>query len=375
MHYTPPSIPRLLDKRVQSHSLRTLKDNTKLTDFCSNDYLGLARSAALADRVLQQMSEYQDKNRLNGATGSRLISGNADWIEEIEYKMAQYFESETGLIFSSGYMANMGVWSSIPQRGDTVLYDELSHACIKDGIRLSLANRFPFKHNDLPDLQKKIQQSTGNIYIAIESIYSMDGDEAPIEEIVTLAKQYGAYIIIDEAHSTGIRALKGQGSVVEKALQSDIFIRVHTFGKAMGTHGAFVACSQIVKDYLINFSRPFIYTTAPAPHQLLSMYNGILYLESHTDLITNLNSKIDFFRKEIAKTDLHFIQSRSPIQAIMISGVEAVKKKAIYCQENGFDVRPILSPTVREGQERIRICLHTYNTDVEIKNLVQTLSK
>jgi 8-amino-7-oxononanoate synthase len=175
------------------------------------------------------MSEYQDKNRLNGATGSRLISGNADWIEEIEYKMAQYFESETGLIFSSGYMANMGVWSSIPQRGDTVLYDELSHACIKDGIRLSLANRFPFKHNDLPDLQKKIQQSTGNIYIAIESIYSMDGDEAPIEEIVTLAKQYGAYIIIDEAHSTGIRALKGQGSVVEKALQSDIFISERLF--------------------------------------------------------------------------------------------------------------------------------------------------
>src|SRR4051812_47447788 len=198
-----------LQKRRDDHSFRTLKNIEGLIDFTSNDYLGLARSELLYHRIQNKVQTLDLKH--NGATGSRLLSGNSNYTEEVENKLAKIFNSEASLIFNSGYTANLAVLSSIPQKGDTILYDELAHACIKDGARLSLANRFSFRHNDLNDLEQKLNRCSGKIYIAVESIYSMDGDQCPLQDLVLLAEKYDVAIILDEAHSTGIFGKGGSG--------------------------------------------------------------------------------------------------------------------------------------------------------------------
>src|SRR6187551_3588959 len=200
MNILKSALARQLTLRESEGIRRFLKaDRQGLIDFTSNDYLGLARSQELSQAIAQKVNDGALK--LNGATGSRLLSGNSNYAEQIEKKLAGIFKSESTLLFNSGYVANLGVLSSLPQRGDTILYDELAHACMKDGARLSLAKRFNFRHNDLNDLEAKLKLASGKIFIAVESIYSMDGDQCPLKELVTLSEKYGAHIILDEAHS------------------------------------------------------------------------------------------------------------------------------------------------------------------------------
>ena len=366
------SIEYLLNKRKLQESLRSLQSEGPSIDFCSNDYLGLARNKDLQKKI-SALSQSSNQLHINGATGSRLISGNSTFTEELEAKLAEIFKSESALLFNSGYTANMGVLSSIPQKGETVLYDELSHASIKDGIRLSFAERFPFKHNNMDDLESKLKKSKGQVYIVVESIYSMDGDDCPLADVITVAKKYNALIIVDEAHSTGVFGDKGNGLCCKLKLEKDIFIRIHTFGKAMGVHGACVAGSSVVKDFLINFSRPFIYTTALPFHSVASIGTSFEFLSANISLQTDIVQKITAFNANTG--DINKIDSISPIQAVMVPGVENAKKVASILREEGFNVKPILAPTVKEGQERLRICLHTYNTDLEISNLTATLNK
>ena len=170
-----------LNNRKENNLFRELKKPTGLVDFCSNDYLGLARSAELFQQIFQRCQN--DEEKKNGATGSRLLSGNSNLAEEVERKLANLFKSETALILNSGYTANLAIFSSLPQRNDTILYDELAHASIKDGARLSLAKKFSFRHNDLNDLEGKLKKATGNTYVAVESVYSMDGDECPLTDL------------------------------------------------------------------------------------------------------------------------------------------------------------------------------------------------
>ncbi len=366
------TITQKLDQRIENNNLRKLPAENSLIDFCSNDYLGLSRSKELATLISQRFETFQAIH-LNGATGSRLISGNYGHYEALEKKLAGIHHSEAALLFNSGYSANLAVLSSLPQKGDTIIYDELSHACLKDGARLSFADRFSFRHNDLEDLKKKLAKAKGNIFIVIESIYSMDGDSAPLKEIAELASQFDACVIVDEAHSTGIHGKNGAGLVVELGLQDKIGIRIHTYGKAMGCHGACVAAPQYIIDYLVNFARPFIYTTGLPLHSILTIESAYSYLEQHTELTSALKAKIALFRNNLS-AELETVFSESPIQAVLVSGNDKVKQLAQKLKENGFDARPILSPTVKEGTERIRICLHSYNSDEEILGLVKLLN-
>ena len=309
---------------------------------------------------------------MNGATGSRLLTGNSIFTLSVENKLATIFKVEATLLFNSGYTANLAVLSSIPQKGDTILYDELSHACIKDGARLSLAKRYSFKHNDLDDLEKKIKISTGQLFIVVESIYSMDGDVCPLQEIASLAKKYNAVIILDEAHSTGVIGEGGSGLASLQGIEKEIDIRIHTFGKAMGVHGACVCGSQILIDYLINFARPFIYTTALPPHSVLSIACAFDYLADQPTLQTQLNKNITLFLEHTKKYTF-ISNNNSSIQSAIIPGNQSVKSAARKLLENGFDVRPILSPTVPAGKERLRICIHSFNTEEEIVKLCEIL--
>ena len=244
-----------LAERFNNASLRTLSLSGKnLRDFCSNDYLGFARSPELKRLIIGQLLE-EGPTFSVGSTGSRLISGNDDFIEQLESEVAAFHNAESSLIFNSGYDANIGIFSSIPQRGDTIILDELIHASIIDGARLSHASRFTFKHNDLLSLEEKLKAARGNIFIGIESIYSMDGDAAPISEIVALAHSYSAAVIVDEAHAIGIFGEQGKGMVSQSHLEDKIFARIVTFGKALGCHGAAVLCCSDTRKYLINFAR------------------------------------------------------------------------------------------------------------------------
>jgi 8-amino-7-oxononanoate synthase len=361
-----------LQKRKEENSFRRLTQSPNLIDFTSNDYLGLARSEELFELIKIKTESLPHRN---GATGSRLLSGNNSYTEEVEQNLASIFKSDAALIFNSGYAANQGVLSSIPQKGDTILYDELAHACIRDGARLSLASRFPFLHNNLINLEDRLKKAQGNIFIAVESIYSMDGDQCPLKELVELADKYRATIILDEAHSTGILGKNGAGYAASLGLQDKIPIRIYTFGKAMGVHGACVVGSKLLIDYLINFARTFIFTTAMAPHSIASIDCSFQYLSEHMELQKDLNDRIKIFTSEAEKIKIQKLPSKTQIQGVVIPGNENAKRIAAQLQESGFDVRPILSPTVAKGSERLRICLHTFNSASEITQLVQQLSK
>lgn len=359
---------RLADRKHKG-LLRMLPAENNLVDFTSNDYLGLARSDELYDRIRPTLSAGGSKN---GSTGSRLLSGNSSQAEELEEKLAGIFQSPSALIFNSGYSANVAVLSSIPQKGDTILYDDLAHASIKDGARLSLAKKYSFRHNDLEDLDRKIKKSEGRIFVVVESIYSMDGDECPLAELVNLSTKRGFSIVLDEAHSTGVRGPRGAGISVEKALHDKIDIRIYTFGKAMGACGACVAGSHQLRDYLVNFSRPFIYTTAPSPHTLTVIGCAFDFLAANMGLQQNLERKIAHFLK-LGSALPNRTPSSSAIQTFLIPGNENARAAAARLQKKGFDVRPILSPTVREGTERLRLCLHAFNSDSEITSLTEAL--
>ncbi len=360
-------IQNKLNERKATGTYRSLKPESGLIDFCSNDYLGFARSFEIRKRVDQYLKQ---TNYLNGSTGSRLLSGNTSLCEELEHDIARFHNAQAGLIFNSGYDANLGLFSCLPQRGDTIITDGLIHASIIDGARLSHANRYTFKHNDLNTLEDKLKHATGNCYIAVESVYSMDGDRAPLIEISALAGKYHAHLIVDEAHAVGVF---GKGLVNALNLQDKVFACVVTFGKALGTHGAAVLGNGLLKEYLINFSRSFIYTTAASFGQLAGIKIAYEFLAKSANEQELLKNNITAFKSHINIPGL--VQSDSAIQSIIIGGNKQTADIAALIRKAGFDARPILSPTVAVGTERLRICLHTFNTEAEITELANLLNK
>lgn len=358
----------MLDKlklRKTDFTFRSLQTKNDLYDFSSNDYLGFARSAELRQAIDEALKKHHQV--ANGATGSRLLSGNSLFAEELEEEIAGYHQAANGLIFNSGYTANSALFSCLPQKGDTIVYDEFIHASVIDGARLSFASRFKFSHNDLEDLEMKLKKSTGTCYVAVESIYSMDGDSADLIRIAALCTKYQAHLIVDEAHAFGVI---GTGLVDSLGIQQEVFARIVTFGKALGLHGAIVLGTDLLRDYLINFARPFIYTTALPFSQLLALQIAYKHLLSYLLTTSILQNKLSLLKANLPLQ--HQAKYKSNIGAIyclIISGnVEAIQFSRTL-QNKGFDVRPILSPTVSKGSERLRICIHTHNTDEEILEL------
>ena len=363
-----------INERKQADNFRALRVKHRLIDFYSNDYLGFARSNELSDRIDLEIRNQKSDVR-NGSTGSRLLSGNNDYVVEIEKQLAIFHDADCALIFNSGYDANLGVLASIPYKGATIFYDELVHASMHDGMRLSKAEKIAFKHNDVKDLETKLQQHSGLKFIAIEALYSMDGDEAALSEIVTLAKKYDAAIILDEAHSNGIIGAKGEGKAQLEQLHKDIFIRIHTFGEALGAHGAVVLCNSNTNDFLINYCRPFIFSTALPLHSLAAIKVAYEYLPNATIERKYLAENVSLFKQGFSNPkQFKLLQSKSPIQCLVKQGNGEIKEMAEKIQNAGFDVRAILPPTVPSGKERIRICLHCFNTQEEITGLTQTIN-
>ena len=367
------SLRRRLDKRKELGMLRTLKVHSEMVDFCSNDYLGFARSPLLYKNI----EDYCSKNRprFAGSTGSRLLAGNSTFVEELEKSIARFHKAPSGLIFNSGYDANIGLFSCVPRRDDLVLYDEYIHASIYDGMRLGKAETVSFRHNDLEDAERKMisARNLGNkrdIFIAVESVYSMDGDRVPLQEMARLCDRYDVKLIVDEAHATGVIGAGGVGLVNDLGLEEICFARLHTFGKALGCHGAILLGSDVLRNYLINFARSFIYTTALPYHALASVKCAYELLPMADKDRMELNDRIRQFGEAV---DIPRPLSTSPIQCVIIPGNENVKAVALQLQHEGYDIRPILSPTVPRGKERLRICLHAFNTREEVGSLIKIL--
>ena len=377
----PEFLKERLEERKEQGLLRKLSAENDLIDFSSNDYLGFARSQELKDSVAAELATL-DLSQVNGSSGSRLLTGNSVYAEELERFIAHNHHAEAGLIFNSGYTANTGLLAAVARKGDIILYDELSHASIYDGVRLSKAESFPFRHNDMAHLADRLRffrssnVSGQQLFVVVESVYSMDGDFAPLLEIAGLCQASKANLIIDEAHATGIFGKRGEGKIVELGLERQVFARIHTFGKALGCHGAIVLGSTSLRDFLINFSRPFIYTTALPQHSLAAIKCAYKLLDISTNKILKINDLIKLFILKLETDTISgLLKSYSPIQSLVISGNEEVKEIASLIQQDGFDVRPILSPTVPKGKERIRICLHSFNTEEEISSLLVSIKK
>lgn len=354
---------RKLKEREAQDALRRLRLPEGKVDFCSNDYLGVVKNGLLG--VITEDA--------HGSGGSRLLAGNYPLVEETELAIAAFHGGQAALIFNSGYDANLGLLSSVPQRGDVILYDALSHASIRDGIRLSLAQAYGFAHNDLGELGAKLEKFSGGgtVFVVTESVFSMDGDFAPLREMAALCRQYNAQLIVDEAHATGVVGAKGEGLVQELGLENECFARVYTFGKAVGCHGAAVVGSTLLRVYLINFSRSFIYTTALPPASVRAIARAYALLPGLDAERERLRLLIGRFRQ--APIAWQRLDSITPIQVVIVPGNAAVRGLADRLQEAGLDVRPIMSPTVEKGKERLRIVLHSFNTEEEVDRLTHLL--
>ena len=382
MKQFPKSLQQKLQQREEQNALRQLPIANNLIDFASNDYIGFAKNETIFHETHQYLL---DKNiKVNGATGSRLLSGNHALYSETEDFISQFHQAETALIFNSGYDANIGFFGAVPQRNDVILYDELCHASIRDGIQMSNAKSYKFLHNDLEELEKlitKYQPTTDNrqpttVYIVTESVFSMDGDCPNLEVLTNLSEKHSAFLVVDEAHALGVFGQQGEGLVQSLGLEDKVFARIITFGKGLGCHGAAILGSQSLKSYLVNFARSFVYTTGLSPHSVATILQSYKHLTKEKEALQKLKSNIIFFNQEKMRLGLKplFVYSKSAIKCAIIPGNERVKNSATQLQQKGFDVRPILSPTVPEGQERLRFCLHSYNSESEITNVLELLS-
>jgi len=372
----PKKLQYKLNLRKESDSFRKLYNQENLVDFSSNDYLGFASNKNISKKVKERLDSTK---YLNGSTGSRLLSGNLEIHEEVENYLSNFFNCPSSLLFNSGYAANIGLLSSVPERGDIILFDELCHASIRDGIRLSNAKSYSFRHNSLADLEKRYNTTAtkdSTVYIVVESIYSMDGDMAPLIEISDFCDNMKCFLMVDEAHSTGVFGEKGKGLIDELGIQEKVFARIVTFGKALGCHGAVILGSNDLRNYLINFSRSFIYTTSMPVHNTLTILYAFQELEV-TKEISKLKKNIDKFKEEIERNKLNdkFITSNSSIQGCIIGNPSKVKAIASNFKNNNFDVKAILSPTVPKGTERLRFCIHSYNSFSQIEAVLKLIPK
>ncbi|MFO0355334.1 MAG: aminotransferase class I/II-fold pyridoxal phosphate-dependent enzyme [Sphingobacteriaceae bacterium] len=374
MGKVPSNISNALQNRSKEGLLRSLTNTHSGIDFISNDYLGFSK-LGLVTKKANQLFPYE--LLVTGSGGSRLISGNTTFIDSTEKKIAAFHNADSALIFNSGYDANLGLLSSVPQKNDLVITDELIHASLIDGVRLSYAKHYKFKHNDVKHLEELLMRhanSFENVFVVVESVYSMDGDEAPLLDITELiGKVKNVFLIVDEAHAIGVFGKSGKGLCTELNIEKMCFARIYTYGKALGCHGAAIVGSEDLRSYLINFARSFIYTTALPSHSIANISAGyeLLLENSQHDQLQN---NIGYFVENV-KHHFKFIKSRSAIQCLLLNDRKKADELERTLRVNNILCKAVKSPTVKEGSERIRFCLHAFNTKSEIDQLIEVLSK
>ncbi|MFZ4403920.1 MAG: aminotransferase class I/II-fold pyridoxal phosphate-dependent enzyme [Pseudobdellovibrionaceae bacterium] len=331
-------------------------------DFASNDYLGLARNSEIKKRLIG----YLEATDFIGATGSRLISGENEQTQATEEFLSHIFKVESSLVFGSGYLANVGVITALADDQTEIFSDQLNHASLIDGIRLSKAKSFIFSHNNLQHLQDLLAKSQAlRKIVVIESVYSMDGDSPDLKSIIEICNQHDAFLIVDEAHATGVYGTQGLGMMEDLSYNIEKTIVIHTCGKALGCYGAFITSSQTVRNLMINKARSFIYSTALPPLILAQICLSFEYLLQNPDLRGQLSKNIDYAHRLFKAADINI--SGHHIAPILYPGNKQVLVAAEKLQHAGLNIKAIRSPTVREGSERLRVTFKSFHTQEQIR--------
>ncbi|PWN88484.1 PLP-dependent transferase [Acaromyces ingoldii] len=406
-----------LDRRQQRGTLRRLttfqtRGPTALSDFSSNDYLSLARHVGVRGAFTKRMESLDEP--LLGSTGSRLLDGNSPEHEGLERRLAAHMGASTALLFNSGYDANSSLLAVLPQPDDWIIYDELVHASVHDGMRASRTRkerRISLPHNDMDHLRHllasgaiSIESEDVNVFVAVESVYSMDGDLCPLQDLVDVVDAHlnrsQRCVIVDEAHGVGMYGRQGAGLCNELDISQRIDVRLATFGKAIGTSGAAVLCSHIVRQFLINYARPLVFSTAlPYPilhavHAALDilevprsreelvdrtfdntqrLLNGFEALAAQRDSTYHVQLPVDIVNAQaVRRRATNHVPRPSPIVPLL---TPRARELAAHLVEHGFLVRPICYPTVPKGKERVRICVHAHNSAAEVQGLVDCVAK
>ncbi|WP_145723627.1 8-amino-7-oxononanoate synthase, partial [Bacillus licheniformis] len=346
---------------------RSLKlPQAERTNWASNDYLGLAN-----DKRLIHAAETALRRFGAGSTGSRLTSGNTAWHEKLERKIAGFKQTEAALLFSSGYLANVGVLSSLPEKGDVILSDQLNHASIIDGCRLSKADTVVYRHKDMNDLEEKLRaaQSRARRFIVTDGVFSMDGTIAPLDEIMLLAKQYRAFVIVDDAHATGVLGEAGRGTSEYFGVSPDVVIG--TLSKAVGAEGGFVAGSKTLIDFLLNHARTFIFQTAVPPASCAAACKALDIIEDSRAKRRLLQSSVNTIKRSLVDIGFTVNGEDTPIIPVMIGDPQKAVQFANGLKEKGIEAPAIRPPTVAEGESRIRLTVTAERRLKDIEDLLE----
>ena len=327
-------------------------------DFSSNDYLNLATHPLIVERLAE--SARRDGA---GSTGSRLLRGDRDAFRALEHRFAGFKRTQGSLYFSSGYLANLAVLTTLTERGDVVFSDALNHASLIDGVRLSAARRVVFPHNDVDELARLLDEDVarggdGHRFVVVESLFSMDGDMAPLEKYAALCRAAGASLVVDEAHAVGVYGARGSGLIEAAGVDSDVCVSVNTAGKALGVSGAFVAGPQWAIDYLVQRARPFVFSTAAPPPLAAAIDASLEIVEREPERRQRVTARAMQLRRRLADAGVAATAGVSQIIPVVIGGNEQAVAVAAQLQAEGFDVRAIRPPTVPPGTARLRISVN-----------------
>lgn len=338
-------------------------------NLASNDYLGLAADPRLKQAVLETL---QAAPRM-ASTGSRLLSGHDEVWDALERDFARWIGAEGALYFTSGYAANLGLLSALLHPEDVVFSDSANHASLIDGMRLSKCRRVVFPHLDLSVLEDELRRHraiSGACFIVVESIFSMEGDRAPLSNLQDLAARYGAALIVDEAHATGVRGPNGRGCVAEAGLSSAAFATVHTCGKALAAAGAFVCGSESLRQFLINRARPFIFNTALPPYFAAQVAAGMRLASGAETERARLHALSDFLRTELRAAGFDNAAGDSQIVPVILGANDAALAFASHLQTRGYGVRAIRPPSVPSGTARLRLSVTSQHSQSQLADFV-----
>ncbi|ABI57775.1 8-amino-7-oxononanoate synthase [Alkalilimnicola ehrlichii MLHE-1] len=347
-------------------------DGRTVVVFCANDYLGLA-SDPRPGRVMARVAEEQGA----GSGAAHLVSGHRPEHEALERALADWTGREAALLFSTGYMANLGVIDALVGRGDTVFEDRLNHASLLDGARLSGARLRRYRHGDVDHLARRLAEDGGrHRLIVTDGVFSMDGDRAPVAELARLARDHGAWLMVDDAHGLGVLGEKGGGLLEQSGLdQDDVPVLVGTLGKAVGSFGAFVAGRRLLIDHLVQSARTWIYTTAPSPAQTAATVEAVRLARHETWRREHLRALVRRFRAGIADLGLDLMPSETPIQPIVVGEADQALQASRALEERGYLVTAIRPPTVPKGTARLRVTLSAAHTPQQVDGLVAALGQ
>ncbi|WP_170763859.1 8-amino-7-oxononanoate synthase [Ruegeria lacuscaerulensis] len=362
------SMLQTLDTR---HRRRVLAPRRGL-DFASNDYLGLSQSPLLRRAAQEALA----RGVPLGSGGSRLLRGNHPEHEALEEEVAAFFGAEAALFMGGGFQANQAIFSTLPAAGDLILYDDLVHASAHEGMRMGRADTRAFAHNNVADAKRAVTEwlaagGAGQIWIAVESVYSMEGDVAPLNELSDLAQEYGAILVVDEAHATGVFGPRGRG--LAHGIKAEV-LTLHTCGKGLGVSGGLICGRQVMIDTLINRARPFIFATAPSPLNAALVRAVLAHLQTDTQLHEAATARMQHAHTEARRNGVPQLALNSQIIPIILGGEARTMELASTLQEQGFDVRGIRPPTVPRGTSRLRVSITGNVTHADISALFQTLA-